>query len=299
MTFKISKPTPLFLPYQKVLPEGFICPQPEYLREDMLQAEPNDESGHLLRDHFSGQPGTLVDTGGFVFYDPSDLKRHRVRPDVYIVFGVDRASVLERQGYVIAEAGKPPDFALEIASPTTYRADMRRKPAQYARIGISEYWRFDPTGGELYGYPLAGDILVDGAYQSIELTLEEGGMLWGYSPVLDLCLCARDRRLLYYDRKTGSYLHSIGEERAAHHQTAAQRDAERNARLTSEAQRDQAAAQRDAERNARLTSEAQRDQAAAQRDAERNARLTSEAQRDVAQLEVERLREELRRLQGQ
>ncbi len=263
MTSRVSKPAASVLPYRKILPEGFICPQPEYARESMLQAEPIDESGHLLRDHFSGQPGTLVDTGGYVFYDPNDLTRRRVRPDVYIVFDVDRESVLGRQGYIIDEAGKPPDFALEIASPTTYRTDLRVKPGRYARIGIGEYWRFDPSGGDYYGYPLAGDILADGAYLPIELTTEPDGMVWGYSPALDLCLCVKDRRLLYYDRKTGNYLHSIGEERAAHQQTAAERDAERNARLASEAERDQTAAERDA-----------------------------------AQAEVARLREELRRLRG-
>ena len=264
MTSKVSKPAAPFLPYRKILPEGFICPQPEYLREDMLQAEPIDESGHLLRDHYSGQPGTLVDTGGFVFYDPNDMGRRRVRPDVYIVFGVDTESILEREGYVIHEAGKPPDFALEVASISTRRRDTGGKRILYAQIEFGEYWRFDPTGGRRYGYALAGDLLTDGAYQPVPLTTEEDGMLWGYSPALDLCLCTRDRRLLYYDRKTGRYLHSIGEERAAHRQTAAERDTERNARLSSEAERDQAAAERDA-----------------------------------AQAEVERLREELRRLQGQ
>ena len=208
-----------------VLNPNTCCPQPEYLREDMLQAEPNDESGHLLRDHYSGQPSTLVDTGGFVFYDPNDLNQGRVRPDVYVVFGVDTDAVLEREGYVIYEAGKPPDFALEIASRSTRRRDTGYKRALYAKIGFGECWRFDPTGGRQYGYPLAGDILTDGVYQPVGLTLEDGGMLWGYSPALDLCLCARGRRLIYYDRKTGSYLRTVGEERAAHRQTAAERDA--------------------------------------------------------------------------
>ena len=224
MTSKVTKPAAPFLPYRKILPEGFICPGPEYLREDMRQAEPIDESGHLLRDHFSVRPNTVVDTGGFVFYDPDDLIRGRVRPDVYVVFGVDTESILERDGYVIHEAGKPPDFALEVASISTRRRDTGAKRILYARIGIGEYWRFDPTGGRHYGYPLAGDILADGAYQPLDLTLEDDGMLWGYSQTLDLCLCAKDRRLLYYDRKSGSYLRSVGEERAAHRLTASERD---------------------------------------------------------------------------
>jgi hypothetical protein len=106
----------------------------------------------------------------------------------------------------------------------------------YASIGIGEYWRFDSTGGSLYGYPLAGDTLADGVYQPIELTLEEDGLLWGYSPSLDLCLCARDQRLLFYDRKTGSYLRTVGEHRAAFNE-------EHAARLASEAERDAAQAE--------------------------------------------------------
>ena len=264
MTSKAAQPAARFLAYRKILPEGYICPQPEHSRESMLQAGTIAESDHLLRDHFSGQPNVLVDSGGFVFYDPGDMERRRRRPDLYIVFDVDTESIRGRRGYVIHEAGKPPDFALEVASETTRLRDIRDKRVLYAEIGIGEYWRFDPSGGDLYGYPLAGDILGNGAYQPVELTLEEDGMLWGYSPGLDLCLCAKGERLLYYDRKTGSYLHSIGEERAAHRQTAAERDAERAAHR----------------------------QTAAQRDAERAARLASEA-------EVERLREQLRSLQGQ
>ena len=224
MTSKTSKRATQLLPYRRVLPKGFVCPGPEYLREDMRQAEPIAESDQILRAHFARQPHTLVDSGGFVFYDPTDLIRGRVRPDVYVVFGVDTVSVRERDGYVIHEAGKAPDFALEVASISTRRRDVGAKRVLYSRIGIGEYWRFDPTGGDHYGYSLAADLLVDGSYQPVQLTLEQDGMLWGYSPVLDLCLCSRDGRLMFYDRNTGEYLNNIAEERAAHQQTAIQRD---------------------------------------------------------------------------
>ena len=227
MTTKLVKPAVTILPYQKILPDGYICPEPEYRVDSLLQSEYIDEFGHLLRYHYAGQPGTLVDTGAFVFYDPNDMTRRRFRPDLYIVFGVDRESVLQRNGYIIDEAGKPPDFVLEVASPTTYRNDLRSKPVLYARVGIGEYWRFDPSGGNYYGSGLAGDTLVEGVYQPIELTTESDGMVWGYSPALDLCMCGKDNRLSFYDRKTGLYLRSIGEESAAHRQTAAERDAAR------------------------------------------------------------------------
>ncbi len=306
MTSRLSEPAALFLPYRKILPEGYQCPEPKHRREDMLQDIVLSDTNHLIRDYCSNRPHTLVDGGGFVFYDTDDMRRRRIRPDLYVVFGVDTGSVLGRGGYIIEEAGKPPDWALEIASPSTYRRDTGEKRELYKEIGVGEYWRFDATGGRLYGYPLAGDILVDGAYQSIEMTLEEDGMLWGYSPALDLCLCALNRELLYYDRKTGHYLQTARQERAARQQAAAERDTERAARQQAAAERDteraarqQAAAERDTERAARQ-------QAAAERDTERAARQQAAAERDTeraarqqAAAEVERLQEELRRLRGQ
>ncbi len=236
MTSKLSQPTAPFLAYRKILPEGYHCPEPKYWHEDMLQDIVLSDTNHLIRDYCSQWPHTLVDGGGFVFYDPADMRRRRIRPDLYVVFGVDTESILDRGGYIIDEAGKPPDWALEIASPSTFRRDTGRKRTLYAEIGTGEYWRFDSTGGELYGYPLAGDILTDGVYLPIPLTAEEDGMLWGYSPALDLCLCAHERQLLYYDRKTGQYLQTARQERAARQEAAAERDAERAARLASEAE---------------------------------------------------------------
>ena len=225
MTSGASKKSAPFLHYRRILPEGFVCPGPDYLREDMLQAEPVAQTDQILRAHFADRPHTLIDSGGFVFYDPDDLIRGRVRPDVYVVFGVDTASIRQRDGYVIHEAGKPPDFALEIASGSTRRVDMGPKRTLYAQIGIAEYWRFDPTGGDLYGYSLAGDLLVDGSYLPVDLALETDGLSWGYSPALDLCLCVADKRLLFYDRKTESYLRNFSEERAARLEEQAARQA--------------------------------------------------------------------------
>ena len=210
--------------YRMVLPETFVCPDPESRADGMLQARPITESDYILSNHFSHRGGVLVDTGGFVFYQPDDLNI-RVRPDLYVAFGVDEAAIRRRNGYVVREAGKPPDFALEVASETTHGVDTGAKPLVYSSMGVTEYWRFDPTGGELYGYALAGDILVNGVYQTIPLTTEPDGMVWGYSPALDLSLCALSpewrERLWFYDPKNGRYLRNFEEEQAAHRETQA------------------------------------------------------------------------------
>ena len=59
-------------------------------------------------------------------------------------------------GYIISEQGKPPDFVLEIASPSTGQIDVTDKRDDYADARIREYWRFDETG-RYHGRRLAGD----------------------------------------------------------------------------------------------------------------------------------------------
>ena len=199
-----------------VLPDDYVCPDPEK-EGDMLESATRDKSGFFVRRHFSSRPDVLVDSGGFVFYNQYSMN-YRFRPDLYVAFGVDESAIRRRNGYVIWEAGKPPDFALEVASETTHLRDTGEKSGLYAGVGIAEYWRVDPTGGELYGYPLAGDVLVDGIYHPIDLQTEDDGTIWGYSAALDLCLCWNtawdwdvddESNLRFYDRKTGRYLCDI------------------------------------------------------------------------------------------
>ena len=64
-----------------------------------------------------------------------------------MAFGVDPAAIFARNGYVISEVGKPPDFVLEVASESTGRRDYTHKRAIYAEYGVAEYWRFDRSGG--------------------------------------------------------------------------------------------------------------------------------------------------------
>ena len=219
----------------------------ELKARDMLQDPVLQEIGHVLSSHFSatGRRGAnFFSNGTNICYDPNNLNV-RVQPDYYVAFGVDEDSIRRRRLYLPWEVGKPPDFALELASDTTYRNDLRRKPGIYAQIGITEYWRFDPTGGQLYGEPLHGGTLVNGAYQPIQLTTEPDGVLKGYSAVLEISLCwIEDRNWLrFYDPATGSYLTTLPELRAA-------LQAERTA-----LERERAAREADQERIRRLEEE--------------------------------------------
>ena len=74
---------------------------------------------------------------------------------------------------------------MEIASERTGRNDVQNKPARYAALGVSEYWRFDHTGN-FHGTKLAGDWLVEGRYEPIDIEEVEEGVLQGHSAALGL-----------------------------------------------------------------------------------------------------------------
>ncbi len=154
---------------------------------------------------FHRRPDVFIETDTNICYDRGNLNV-RVAPDVYLAFGVDAAAIRPRKLYLPWEVGKPPDWVLEVASESTRRVDVERKPGIYAQIGVPEYWRFDPTGGRYHGEPLYGGRLAAGEYQAIELTTEPDGILKGYSEVLGICFCWDDGWPRFYDQTTGTYL---------------------------------------------------------------------------------------------
>ena len=144
---------------------------------------------------------------------PSQPRGDDIRiPDLMFVRDADLALLREQNGYVIDSQGKAPDFVLEVASPTTGRVDYTDKRRDYERFGVGEYWRFDPSGGEYHDVSLAGDRLVDGEYEAIEIGALGEGRLRGYSEALGLYVCWEDGTLRFFDPAAGSYLRSHEED---------------------------------------------------------------------------------------
>ena len=201
----------------------------------MEQNEELNEILGLLRARFTdfGQrPDVFLDRETNICYDRSNLNV-RVAPDVYIAFGVDAEAIRPRKLYLPWEVGKAPDWVLEIASESTSRVDVERKPAIYAHIGVPEYWRFDPMGGRYHGEPLYGGKLVNGEYQTVGLTTEPDGILKGYSETLELYFCWDDSWPRFYDPSTGTYLENWRQTSAARAEAEA-RAAEATARAEAE-----------------------------------------------------------------
>ena len=123
-------------------------------------------------------------------------------PDMLVSFNAYPEVFRARNGYVIAEQGKPPDFVLEVASESTGRRDTVDKRITYAALGIPEYWRFDETG-RFHGAPLAGDRLVGGQYEPIPIDELPDGSLQGHSAILNVDVRWVDGHLVWYDPATG------------------------------------------------------------------------------------------------
>ena len=187
-------------------------------------------SHHIIR-HLGNEDTTLVFTDKYISLDPfsgsTDLRRN---PDLAVALDADRDAFLRSNGYIISEQGKPPDFALEIASRSTARVDVGQKRVDYAVMGITEYWRFDETG-EYYGARLAGERLEEGRYELIPIQELSEGILEGYIAVLDLNIRWEDGRLGWYDPATGLHIPTFDGERArANNAEARAEDAEARVR---------------------------------------------------------------------
>ena len=184
---------------------------------------------------FLGNPDTTLVTGErYIVRELGSPATERRVPDLLIAFGVDPVAYRRRNGYVISEQGKPPDFVLEVASPSTADTDVGAKRNDYEGFLIQEYWRFDETG-EHHGTRLAGDRLVGGRYEPIEIEELSGGALQGYSAVLNLHLRWENGKLGWYEPATGEHIPTYESERAARLQAEAQVEREREARLQAEA----------------------------------------------------------------
>ena len=162
--------------------ERFRLPDPpEREPDDMTSFDQLSGNGNAyhLRQHLIGQrpaerDSILVSGEHCMVLRPTRNLPGGRYPDLLVAFGADPEAYRLSNGYIVEEQGKPPDFVLEIASERTGRVDVGAKRADYERLQIPEYWRFDETGtGRHHGARLGGDILVDGQYRPV--VIEEVG----------------------------------------------------------------------------------------------------------------------------
>jgi Uma2 family endonuclease len=198
-----------------------------------------------LERRYRARDDVYVAANNLVYYVEGDPFKS-FSPDVYVVFGVPKG---KRRVYKVWEEGEPPTATFEMTSRSTRREDKGEKMAKCARIGVREYWLFDPELDYLKP-ALQGYRLRAGRYEPIEPEAD-GGLP---SEVLGLTLRLDGSRLVLHDTGTGEPVPTAAEA------AEAERRAARSAQEAAES------AQR-AEREARMRAEAE------------NARLQAELER--------------------
>ena len=183
-----------------------------------------------LEIRFDHRPEVYVSGDLLIYYEEGN-PRASVAPDAFVVFGAeDRV----RQTYKLWEEPKAPDFVLEVASPRTWREDEGRKRALYERLGVREYWQYDPTGEHL-GVRMKGGRLVEGAYEPQPVVESLDGTLILRSETLGLDLRVKGEKMYFLDPATGQRLLGHREANAAYLAAESRAEREAAARRTAEA----------------------------------------------------------------
>lgn len=200
--------------------------------------------GALLLAH-KGRDDVIVGCDQLMYYEQDNIKRFLV-PDIFVVLGVKPRPDAERQTWRIwEEGGYGPDFVLEVTSKSTRKHDEGRKHRIYERLGVREYWQYDPTADylkpELKGHRLGPG----GKFEPV--ALERRGELLLAPSLLGFELHLQDGELRFFDPHRG-YLRGHEEEAEARQMAEqAHQAAERARQAAEQAQREADEARRVAE----------------------------------------------------
>ena len=263
----------------------YPCSDGKPMADNMWQA---DAIMHATGDLRAALPTALV-AADILMYPEEGNNTNPIAPDVLVALGL---GTRKRSSYFVWKEGKPPDWVLEVASPSTQKKDRDRKRRRYAEIGVPEYWMFDPRSPqrgargapsheEFSVYPrgtprLQGLKLVNGDYVPLPSRLADGGRTIR-SGALGLDVRVDGELLRFRDPATGKDIpHRSDVAAAAERAQAAAERAEAQAKR--EAEQRKAAEAKAEHEAARATQEAAR--------AIREASARSAAEARVAQLEA-------------
>lgn len=157
-------PSPTAKPFSRVLvdSDGYPYVDGEPMAQNTRQGNEIFYAAAALKTQYAGNPDTFVASDLLMHYRRGD-RRASVAPDVFVAFG---AGSHERLSYKLWEEKSVPSFVLEVLSDSSAVKDMVTNRDLFARLGIKEFWLFDPEGKSIEGQ-LLGLRLRDGAYEPI------------------------------------------------------------------------------------------------------------------------------------
>ena len=198
------------------------------------------QTHHLSQ--YLGNPNTTLVTGErYVVPGPAYVANESRYPDLLVAFDVDPAAYEARNGYIVSEQGKPPDFILEVASRRTASDDLEGKKDYYERLGVGEYWLFD-SEGRFYKFTLRGYRLVGNRYELIPVDEISPGVFQGYSVALNLNLRAEDGGLGWHDPATEEHIPTLQSQTERAEAAEARAESEHAARIRESARAETAEA---------------------------------------------------------
>jgi hypothetical protein len=162
----------------------------------------------------------------FVYYEEG-IPWRKFAADAMVIKDCDTR---RRRIFKIWEEGRVPNAVFELVSRGTKREDLDFKPGLYERLGIGDYFLYDPLGEEIRPQ-LQGYRLTPAGYELI--LPDTAGRL--YSHELGLWLRVEDSDLILYDVETGEKL--LTEAEAEHKALEAERAALKAERAAHEAER--------------------------------------------------------------
>lgn len=112
------------------------------------------------------------------FYRTANPNEYPLAPDVAVIKGVVHRPT---RSWSVGKNGPTPHVVFEIASLETWKKDLEEKPVRYARMGVQEYFAYDPhepplpksTSQRLFGWRLDQDGQV-----MKEMPIGPRGSLW-------------------------------------------------------------------------------------------------------------------------
>ncbi|HBI45882.1 MAG TPA: hypothetical protein DDY78_23960 [Planctomycetales bacterium] len=148
-----------------------------------------------LRMYFARQRDIYIIGNIFLYYEKGNPRACKA-PDAMVVKGV--SSGPQRRSFKIWEEGVPPTVIFEITSKGTADEDVENKRELYERLGVSEYFLFDPLH-EYLERQLLGFRLIDGKYEPL-IPTDDDGLL---SEELGMRLVPEGELLALFESRTG------------------------------------------------------------------------------------------------
>ncbi|HKV57261.1 MAG TPA: Uma2 family endonuclease [Ktedonobacteraceae bacterium] len=235
---------------------------------------------------FQGQLCAIYDN--LNIYQTANPHEYPLAPDATVIKGVAYQPTI--RSWRVGKSGPAPQVVFEIASEETWKKDLKEKPLRYARMGVHEYFAYDPhelplpasRNRRLFGWQLDQDSQI-----MQEMRPAPDGSLWSAS--LESWLVPDGATLRLYDRN--------GQMRLTYGEAADQRAEAEARQKQAEAKRADFAMQQAEAEARRVQAEAQRADAAIQQAEAEARRAQAEAQRaDAAVQQAQALAEKLRSL---